>query len=272
MNFLTADWFPLGTLINGACILAGGMLGLWMKKQVSEGMQLKLRYFLVLLTFVAAGTMMYGGLTKPVRIKGGATPAVTIADPSVPLEASPGLGRIASRMGIAFVALIAGALVGSLLGLQKQLDKLGAYARKRLSKPDEDGPGVSEGFIVCTILFCVGPMTLVGPIQDGLGESMAPLLLKSVMDGTATFAMVSRYGWGPILAVIPVVTIQGTVTLLAHSLQPLKEDPELLAAIGLAGGLMVLAIVLVILEVRKVPLADYLPALVLAPLMAHWLL
>ena len=94
---------------------------------------------------------------------------------------------------------------------------------------------------------------------------------KSVMDGVATLAMVPRFGWGPMLAVIPVVALQGTVTMLARSFEPIKDNPELIASISLTGGLMVMTIVLVILEVRKVPLADYLPSLVVAPLMAKWL-
>jgi len=251
MNFLNADWFPLGTFINALCILVGGCIGLWLRRQLSAAVQLKFRYFLALLTIAAAGGMIYSGIT------GG----------------EGGLGRFIARFGIVFVALILGALLGRLLTLQKQLDKLGAYARERLAKSDEEDRGVSEGFVVCTILFCVGPMSLVGPIQDGLEQGIPfPLLAKSGMDGVATLAMVPRYGWGPMLAVVPVVSLQGTVTLLARSFEPLKDNPELLAAVSLTGGLMVLTIVLVILEIRKVPLADYLPALAVAPLMAHLLL
>ncbi len=183
-----------------------------------------------------------------------------------------GIG-IGIGFGIVFVALITGALVGRLLGFQKQLNKLGAYARERLSKSDEDGKGVSEGFVTCTILFCVGPMSLVGPIEDGLGRGVPfALLAKSAMDGVATLAMAPRFGWGVMLAVIPVVSLQGTVTLLARTFEPLKDNPELLASVSLTGGMMVMTIVLVILEIRKVPLADYLPALIVAPLMASWLL
>ena len=251
MNVFTADWFPLGTFINAICILVGGCGGLWLRRQLSASVQLKFRYFLALLTIAAAGGMIYGGVT------GGDT----------------SFSRLAARFGIVFVALILGALLGRLLTLQRQLDKLGAYARKRLAKSDAEGQGVSEGFVVCTILFCVGPMSLVGPIQDGLDKGIPfPLLAKSGMDGIATLAMVPRYGWGPMLAVIPVVSMQGTVTLLARSFEPLKDNPEMLAATSLTGGLMVLTIVLVILEIRKVPLADYLPALAIAPLMAAWLL
>ncbi|MDP6035062.1 MAG: DUF554 family protein [Verrucomicrobiota bacterium] len=251
MDFLVADWFPLGTFINAVCILLGGMLGLRLRRQLSARVQLKFRYFLALLTVAAAGGMIYKGAT------GG----------------DAGFGKFLGRFGIVFVALIIGALVGRLLGFQKQLNKLGAYARERLSKSDEDGKGVSEGFVTCTILFCVGPMSLVGPIEDGLGRGVPfALLAKSAMDGVATLAMAPRFGWGVMLAVIPVVSLQGTVTLLARTFEPLKDNPELLASVSLTGGMMVMTIVLVILEIRKVPLADYLPALIVAPLMASWLL
>ena len=252
MDFLAADWFPLGTFINGVCILAGGMVGLWLQGQLSAGVQLKFRYFLALLTVAAAGGMIYKGAT----------------------DGDAEHGRFLGRFGIVFVALIVGALVGRLLGLQMQLNKLSAYACARLSKPDNDGKGVSEGFVTCTILFCVGPMSLVGPIEDGLGKGVPfALLAKSVMDGVATLALAPRFGWGVMLAVIPVVSLQGTVTLLARSFeQLLMRNPELIPSISLTGGMMVMTIVLVILEIRKVPLADYLPALIVAPLMASWLL
>ncbi|MBL67150.1 MAG: hypothetical protein CMO74_01665 [Verrucomicrobiales bacterium] len=251
MNVLAAEWFPLGTFINGICIIVGGLAGLWLRRQLSSGIQLKFRYFLVVLTFAAGGGMIWKGA----------------------MEGDSGMGLFLARFGIVFVALILGALTGRFLGLQRRLDRLGAYAREQLSKSNDDCKGISEGFVTCTILFCVGPMSLVGPIEDGLGRGVPlALLAKSAMDGVATLAMTPRYGWGPILAVVPVVSLQGTITLLAQTFSPIKDNPELLASVSLAGGMMVLTIVLVILEVRKVPLADYLPALVLAPLLAHWCL
>ena len=122
MDFLAADWFPLGTFINAVCILAGGILGLWLRRQLSAGVQLKFRYFLALLTVAAAAGMIYKGAT------GG----------------DAGLWKFLGRFGIVFVALIAGALAGRVLGLQMHLDKLGAYARERLYRSDEAGKGVTE--------------------------------------------------------------------------------------------------------------------------------
>lgn len=251
MEIFTAPWFPMGTFINGVCILVGGFMGLWLRRQLSVGVQLKFRYFLAFMTIAAAGGMIFKGAT------GG----------------DAGFGRLVARFGIVFVALILGALTGRWLGFQRQLDKLGAFARARLSRADDKDSGISDGFVTCTILFCVGPMSLVGPIEDGLGKGIPfALLAKSAMDGVATLAMAPRFGWGVMLAVIPVVSMQGTVTLLARSFAPLRDNPELHSAVSLTGGMMVMTIVLVILEVRKVPLADYLPALVVAPLLANWLL
>ncbi len=110
MDFLAADWFPLGTFINAVCILAGGTLGLWLRRQLSVGVQLKFRYFLALLTVAAAAGMVYKGAT------GG----------------DAGLGKFLGRFGIVFVALIAGALAGRVLGLQMHLDKLGAWVTNGL--------------------------------------------------------------------------------------------------------------------------------------------
>ena len=115
MSIFTAEWFPLGTFINGVCILVGGMLGLWLRRQLSVAVQLKFRYFLALLTVAAASGMIYKGL------KGG----------------DAGFGHFFVRFAIVFVALIIVALVGRLLGVQKQLNRLGAFARERLTESDE---------------------------------------------------------------------------------------------------------------------------------------
>ena len=113
-------------------------------------------------------------------------------------------------------------------------------------------------------------MSLLGAVEDGLGNVPTILLVKSAMDGIATLCFAPRFGAGVLLSIVPLLAYQGTVTLLASNLVFIKDEPVLLAIFNLVGGLLVLTIMLVILEVQKVPLANYLPALVLGPLLTWW--
>ena len=124
-----------------------------------------------------------------------------------------------------------------------------------------------DGFVTCSLLFCVGPMAILGAVQDGLAGNYRILLIKSVMDGLATMAFVPSFGWGVMLAALPVVAYQGTITLLAQNLRPVLDQQDLLNSINVVGGLLVFCIALIILELKKIELADYLPTLFYAPLL-----
>ncbi len=239
----------LGTLLNGASIIAGGCAGLAWRRQIPIHTQRHIRLVLALLTMAAAASMIYDGVAKAA----GALAGLKI-------------------FGIALLSLMFGALLGRAMRLQERIHKLGEYARARFVKAGEStgGASVGDGFVTCTLLFCVGPMAILGSVEDGLGGTIRLLGLKSLMDGLATMAFSLTLGWGVMLAVIPVVAYQGTLTVLARLIKPYLDQPEILQSINLTGGLMVMCIVLVVLDVRKVPLADYLPALAIAPALAHW--
>src|SRR5262249_31214939 len=122
--------------------------------------------------------------------------------------------------------------------------------------------------ITCSLLFCVGPMAILGALQDGLDGKYQTLAVKALMDGLATMAFVTTFGWGAMLSVVPVVAYQGTITLGARLLAPFLERQALLDSVNATGGMLVFCIALVILEIKKVELADYLPSLLVAPLLA----
>lgn len=176
--------------------------------------------------------------------------------------------RVLLQITVALVALILGNLVGKALRLQKQSNRLGQYARDRFSQARTQGRAESgDGFVTCTILFCVGPMAILGALQEGLRQDPTILLIKAAMDGLAALAFVRVFGAGVMLSALPVLAYQGTLTLSARALRPLLENPAMLDGISAVGGLLVASTSLIILEVRKVPLADYLPALVFGPLL-----
>src|SRR5207247_6702019 len=120
-----------------------------------------------------------------------------------------------------------------LLHVQKALNRRGQYAKQRFNRSNPDqSQRWSEGFITCTILFCVGPMAILGSLHDGLTGKWQTLGAKALMDGLATMAFVGTFGWGAILAVVPVVAYQGTITLAARFLAPWLENAALMNAVN----------------------------------------
>ncbi len=232
-----------GTLLNAAGILLGGCLGLALRRQFNPNTQVLLKNILGLL-------VIWVGLSTTWKSLGG------------------GVLGVAKQMTIVVLALILGRLTGRLLHLQKGLNRLGEYAKDRFSKASAGAPQKwSEGFITCTVLFCVGPMAILGSIQDGLDGKWQTLGIKAAMDGLATMAFVGSFGWGAILSVVPVVAYQGTLTLAARLLAPQLQNSPLLDSINATGGLLVFCIALIIFELKKIELADYLPSLAWAPLL-----
>ncbi len=232
-----------GTLLNAAGILLGGILGLALQRQFKPNTQVLLKNILGLL-------VIWVGLSTTWKSLGG------------------GVLGVAKQMTIVVLALILGRLTGRLLHLQKGLNHLGEYAKERFSKASAGAPQKwSEGFITCTVLFCVGPMAILGSIQDGLDGKWQTLGIKAAMDGLATMAFVGSFGWSAILSVVPVVAYQGTLTLAAKWLAPQLQNPALLDSINATGGLLVFCISLIVFELKKIELADYLPSLAWAPLL-----
>ncbi len=233
-----------GTILNAAGILIGGVAGLTLTRQIKPSTQIFLKILLGMLTTVV-------GLRMTLLSLGG------------------GFGSVAKQLLIVILAMTVGKITGRLLHIQKGLNHLGRYAKDKLSNP-QSRRRHSEGFITCTILFCVGPMALLGAVQDGLDGQWQTLGIKAVMDGLATMAFVTTFGWGAILSVIPVVAYQGTITLSARLLSPYLQDQALVDSVNATGGMLVFCIALIILEIKKVELADYLPSLAFAPLLTWW--
>jgi len=242
----------IGTLINTGAIIAGGVAGLAFGNRLGPAVQQRLKVFLAALIAYAGLSMIWTGLQN-----GGVITGVR-------------------QLGVALVALCLGSLVGHLCGLQRGVNRLGRWARKKFSAVKSDSSGVLrngdplEGFITCTLLFCVGPMAILGPLQDGLEGRWQVLGVKSLMDGLSTMGFVAVFGWGPVLAAIPVLLYQGAITLGARQLEPLLAAHDLKDALNITGGFIVTTIPLVVLDLRKVPLADYLPALPLSVGLAYW--
>src|SRR5437773_3386059 len=236
----------VGTIINAAAILFGGVAGLTAKKQLTLAHQTALKILLGAFTVYVGLSAAWQGLHG-------------------------GFLQILKQLGIVLLALMLGNLTGKLLRIQKSLNHLGQYAKQKISGTRAAAPRRSgEGFITCSILFCVTPIAVLGSLQDGFANNFKTLVVKSVMDGLATMAFVTTFGWGAILSIIPVIACQGTLTLLARLAQPWLSQHALLDSINATAGLLVFCIALIILELKTIELADYLPSLVFAPLLAWW--
>jgi len=160
--------------------------------------------------------------------------------------------------------ILLGGLAGEALKIEERLAALGDRFQKRFAGPGHST--VAEGFFVASILFCVGALAVLGPIQEGLTGDYDTLGTKALLDGFAAVALASALGWGVGLSAISVLVYQGAITLGAGLLDDaLAEGSEALAALTSAGGILIIGIGLKLLDIRDVKVGNFLPALVFAP-------
>ena len=122
--------------------------------------------------------------------------------------------------------------------------------------------------MVSSLVFCTGPLTILGALNDGLGNGAEQILLKSVLDGFAAVAFAASFGWGVAASAITIVVVQGSLTLVGLALGDVLPDAHL-AAITAAGGLLLVGVALRLLRIREIPVVDLLPALLVAPLLVE---
>ncbi len=235
----------IGTALNVAGILIGGLAGLARQRPLSAANESFFKLILGVLT------VFYGLRLTWMSVNGSFL-------------------QVLKQLLIALLALMLGKVTGRLLRLQKMSNHLGRQARQRFAATKLADPNqLSEGFKTCAALFCAAPLAILGSVQDGLSGYYYPLAMKAVMDGLATLGFVLVFRWGVLFAALPVLVFQGTVTLLcAQWLKPFLEAHSLVDSVNVVGGMLVFSVALVILELKKIELADYLPSLIYAPLLA----
>lgn len=164
---------------------------------------------------------------------------------------------------ITVAAVVVGGLAGHALGLHAGLEAFAAWVQTSVG-----GQGTfSEGLLTAAILFCVGPMTLLGCLREGLTGDAELIQIKSLLDTTAAFFLAAALGVGVVFSAGVVLVVQGTLTLGARAFRPLMDRAELLAEMSAVGGVMLLAVGLNLLGLVAIPVADLLPALALAPVL-----
>lgn len=169
-------------------------------------------------------------------------------------------------------AVLLGGVVGSLLDLESRLERLGELLRRAADRlPRSGGAGRErfvEGFVTASLVYCIGPLAVLGALDDGLGRGIESLAVKSSLDGVASVAFAASLGWGVAAAAIPVGLLQGAFTVLGATLGDVVPAGHI-AAMTATGGLLLVGVGLRLLRIKDVPVADLLPALLMAPLLVE---
>ncbi len=234
----------VGTAVNVLTVLVGALLGRVLGNRLPSRTRELVTDGLGLVTLLIA-----------------ATSAVAVLDP----ELSDEVGDSAPML-IVLGAVIIGGITGSLLRLEERVEGLGGWLQTRLAGEtgSEERHRFIEGFVVSSLIFCTGPLTILGSLNDGLGNGADELFLKSALDGFAAIAFAAAFGWGVAASAITIVVVQGSLTVLGVLLGDVLPDAHL-SAITASGGLLLVGIALRLLRIREVAVADLLPALLVAP-------
>jgi len=162
-------------------------------------------------------------------------------------------------------SILIGGVIGSLWGVDRRLNDLGAALQRRVATRG-DGGTVAEAFVTAAIVFCVGPLTFLGSIQNGLTGDASLLAIKSVLDGFTAVALAATLGWGVLLTVPLILIYQGGLAIGASAFAGVLSELQL-REMSAVGGLLIIGMGLKLLSIRDVKVADYLPAILVAPLL-----
>ncbi len=241
-----------GTAVNVAAVLVGTIIGTLVGHRLPQRTRSVVTDALGLVTLLIAGSS-----------------AIHVFDASL----SRAVGDSAPML-IVLGSLLVGGICGSLLRIEDRLEGFGAtlqrFAARRLGAGSghEARERFIQGFVTSSLVFCVGPLTFLGSINEGLGNGADQLLLKSALDGFAAIAFAASFGWGVGASIIALVVIQGGLTALGAGLGSFVPDAHL-AALTATGGLMLIGVALRLLDLKQIKVADLLPALLVAPLLVE---
>lgn len=234
----------LGTVINVAAILVGASIGVLIGHRLPERTRTTVTDALGLVTLVIGGLNI-----------------VALRDDSFVDAVGQGITLL-----VVLAALLFGGIAGSLLRLEQRLESAGGWLQRTLAPGEASGARARfvEGFVDSSLIFCIGPLAVLGALSDGLGQGIDELALKSALDGFAAIAFAATLGWGVAASALSVGLWQGLLTVLAVLLGDIMSEP-LVAALTATGGVLLLGVGLRLLAVKAVPVGDMLPALLLAP-------
>jgi uncharacterized membrane protein YqgA involved in biofilm formation len=221
-----------GTLLNAATVIVGTLLGLLIGNRLPQRVQDTLFGAIGLVTLLI-----------------GVAAALTTRNPLIVLG-----------------SMLLGGLLGELLRLEDGLQRLGDAIERRAARP---GSSVSAAFVTSSLVFCVGPLSILGSLANGLSGTIDDLAIKAMLDGFAAIAFAATLGWGVLFSVLTILIYQGGISLAAQALKPLVDaNPGALVELNAVGGVILMALGFKLLKIRELRVANYLPALAIAPLLA----
>jgi uncharacterized membrane protein YqgA involved in biofilm formation len=226
MNFSSSK-LPIGTLINMGTVTIGSLIGLYLQGIFPENIQS------IIFQAIGLGTLVLGVMMS--------------------LKVPEGY-----LLNFIF-SLILGGVVGELLGVQAGLQGLGDTIKEALNITEG---AFTEGLITAFLLFCIGSMTFVGAIEEGLEGKRDLLMVKSTLDGISSIAFASTYGIGVLFSIIPMLIFQGGITLMARQLQQFFT-PTMIAQLSAVGGALIIGIGINILDLGAINVENLLPALLI---------
>jgi len=166
---------------------------------------------------------------------------------------------------IVLASVLLGGLTGQFANIDDKISSVANFLKKRYAR--ENDQFFSEGFITASIIFCVGPMTILGSINDGLHADIDLLALKSVLDGFTSIALAASFGIGVLFSILTIIIIQGGLTALAFFFDQFLNE-YMINEMTAVGGVLIIGIGLVILDLKKITVANFLPALIYAPIIS----
>ena len=223
----------LGTLINTATVLLGGSVGLIIGDRIPERIR-----------------------TIVVQVIGLVTLGLGLSDVLK-----------THNMVFPLVGMVLGAIVGEALNIERRLEGIGEVIRRRFAGKQEPGRFVN-GFVTATLLFCIGPLTILGAMQDATGETPQLYIIKGTLDGFMSVIFGAIHGVGVLFSAVSVFVVQGTLTLFGTQLDSLLND-RMRIELFATGGIAVMAIGLNLLDIKKIRLGSLLPGLIVTPLLVQ---
>ncbi|WP_458398280.1 DUF554 domain-containing protein [Anaerotignum sp.] len=228
----------LGTIINVGAIVIGGLFGLFLGRGV------KVRYQDILMISVGISIMMLG-------IGGTMEEMLSVQD-----------GNIVSGGSMMMIITMAvGALIGEWMDIEGKMEKFGIWLKKKTGSSGDSA--FVDAFVTCSLTVCIGAMAIVGSIKDGIYGDYTILAAKAILDLIIVFVMTVSMGKGCVFSAIPVGIFQGVITLLARLIQPLMTEAAL-SNLSLVGSIMIFCVGLNLVFGKKVKVANFLPAIILA--------
>lgn len=230
----------MGTIVNVATVVVGAGLGILLGNRIPARTKETVTSVLGLFTLVIGGTSVVSMNSAALREEVGSFAMIVV-----------------------LASLLVGAVIGSGVRIEDRLEQGATWLRGRFRGAGDSARFV-DGLVTSTLVFCVGPLAILGSISDGLGRGADQLYVKAILDGFAAMAFASTLGWGVLASAVAVALIQGSMTALGYFAGDVLSVAQI-DALTAAGGVILLALGLRLLGVKQIPVGDLLPALLLAP-------